>query len=112
MNKQCPYVFFRHTDTGGDFEPRGDGAPGISIKILGNTLDTLNKRGCQTRLLRLDPGTITPEAHAHDYWEEIYMLEGEMTLTDGTDGKKTVGPNWYAARKPSVIHGPVSSETG
>ena len=40
------------------------------------------------------------------------MLEGEMMLTDGTDGKKTVGPNWYAARKPSVIHGPISSKTG
>ncbi|MEC8201511.1 MAG: cupin, partial [Pseudomonadota bacterium] len=79
MNEQRLYVFFQHTNTGGDFEPRSDGAPGISIKILGNTLDTPNKRGCQTRLLRLDPGTITTEAHAHDYWEEIYMLEGEMT---------------------------------
>ena len=93
MNEQRPNVFFRHTHTGGDLEPRSDGALGISIKILGNTLDELNKRRCQTCLLRLDPGTTTPEAHAHDYWEEIYMLEGEMTLTDGTDGKKTVGPN-------------------
>ncbi len=112
MNEQRPNAFFRHTHTGVDFEPRSDGALGISIKILGNTLDTLNKRGCQTRLLRLDPSTTTPEVHAHYYWEEIYMLEGEMTLTGGTDGKKTVGPNWYAARKPGVTHGPVSSETG
>ena len=112
MSEQRPNVFFRHIDTGGNYEPRGDGAPGISIKTLGNTLDTQNKRGCRTRLLRLDPGTTTPEAHAHDYWEEIYMLEGEMTLTDGTDGEKTVGLNWYAARKPGVMHGPVRSETG
>ena len=40
------------------------------------------------------------------------LEEGEMTLTDGTDGEKTVGTNWYAARKPGVIHGPVSSEIG
>ena len=112
MSEQRPNVFFRNMDTGDDFEPRGDGAPGISIKILSNTLNTLNKRGCRTSLPRLDHGTTIPEAHAHDYWEEIYMLEGEMTLTDGTDGKKTVSPNWYAARKPGVIHGPVSSEIG
>lgn len=112
MNEQRPDVFSRHTETRGDFEPRGDGTPRISIKILGNFLDTLNKRGCQIRLLRLDPGTTTPEAYANDYWAEIYMLEGEMTLSDGTDGEKTVGPNWYAARKPGVTHGPVSSETG
>ena len=39
------------------------------------------------------------------------MLEGEMPLPAGPDGEKTVGPNWYAARKPGVIHGTVSSET-
>lgn len=105
-------IFFRQINTEGDFEPRGDGAPGISIKILSNSLDTEKGTGSRTRLLRLDPGTQTPEAHAHPYWEEIYMLEGEMILTDGEDGEKTVGPNWYAARKPGVMHGPVRSETG
>ena len=58
------------------------------------------------------PGTKTPEEQAHPYWEEIYMLEGEMITHEGTDGEKTVGPNCYAARKPGVMHGPVRSETG
>lgn len=112
MPSERPNLFFHQIDAKDGFEPRGDGAPGISIKILSNSLDTEKKTGSRTRLLRLDPGTATPEAHAHPYWEEIYMLEGDMILTDGEDGEKTVGPHWYAARKPGVMHGPVRSETG
>jgi hypothetical protein len=40
------------------------------------------------------------------------MLEGEMITHEGADGEKTLGPSWYAARKPGVMHGPVHSETG
>jgi quercetin dioxygenase-like cupin family protein len=111
MRSERPNLFFHAIDAVGGFEPRGDGAPGISIKVLSSDLDTDRKRGSRTRLLRLDPGTSTPEAHARDYWEEIYMLEGEMTVHE--DGQvKTVGPHTYAARKPGVMHGPVSSKTG
>ena len=112
MRSERPNLFFHAIDSVGGFEPRGDGAPGISIKVLSSNLDTKKKRGSRTRLLRLDPGTSTPEAHAHDYWGEIYMLEGEMIVHDGDDGEKTVGPHFYAARKPGVMHGPVRSDTG
>ena len=112
MTTQLPNLFFHQIDAEGGFEPRGDGAPGISVKILSNSLDTDKKTGSSTRLVRLAPGTKTPEAHAHPYWEEIYMLEDEMITHEGTDGEKTVGPNCYAARKPGVMHGPVRSETG
>ena len=112
MSEQRPNIFFQKIDSEGDFEPRGDGAPGISIKILSNNLDTEKKTGSRTRLVRLDPGTSTPEEHAHPYWEEIYILEGEMITHEGDAGKMTVGPHWYAARKPGTMHGPVHSETG
>ena len=105
-------VFFHAVDMTGGFESRGDGNETIAVKVLSNDLDTDAKRGHRTRLLRLAPGAVTPEAHAHGYWEEIYIIEGEMTLHDGTDGEKTVSAGHYAARKPGVMHGPVRSETG
>jgi hypothetical protein len=40
------------------------------------------------------------------------MLDGKMTLHDGDDGEKTVGPHWYAARNAGIMHGPVRGETG
>ena len=105
-------IFFGAVDRKNGFESRGDGNQGISVKILSNDLDIVAKKGCRTRLLRMAPGSETPEAHAHDYWEEIFILEGEMTVHDGTDGEKLVGVGAYAAREPGVVHGPVSSVIG
>lgn len=112
MSKLRENIFFQAVDMAGGFESRGDGNDGITVKILSGDLDTRAKRGTRTRLLRLAPGAVTPEAHAHDYWEEIFIIEGEMTLVDGTDGEKTVTAGHYAARKPGVMHGPVRSDTG
>ena len=105
-------IFFRSTDMTSGFESRGDGNTGLSVKVLASDLDTTAKRGHRTRILRMDPGSDTPEAHAHDYWEEILILEGEMIVQDGTDGEKIVRPGDYAARKPGVMHGPVRGDTG
>jgi quercetin dioxygenase-like cupin family protein len=105
-------MFFQDVDLETGFENRGDGNSGISVKVLSNDLDTTAKRGRRTRLLRMAPGSDTPESHAHDYWEEIYMLEGEMIVQDGTDGEKRVKTGAYAAREPGVMHGPVRSDTG
>ena len=104
--------FFHAVDLAAGFESRGDGNESITVKVLSNSLDTDAKRGARTRLLRMAPGSETPEAHAHDYWEEIYILEGEMTVQDGADGEKRVTAGHYAAREPGVMHGPVRSETG
>lgn len=105
-------MFFHAIDMTSGFASRGDGNEGIKVKILSDDLDTGSKRGRRTRLLRMEPGSETPEAHAHDYWEEIYIIEGEMTVHDGTDGEKVVKAGDYAARKPGVMHGPVRSEDG
>lgn len=104
--------FFHAVDFATGFESRGDGNEGITVKVLSGGLDTDARRGVRTRLLRMAPGTETPEAHTHDYWEEIYILEGEMIVRDGTDGEKRVAAGHYAAREPGVMHGPVRSETG
>jgi len=82
-------IFFRSTDMTSGFESRGDGNTGLSVKVLASDLDTTAKRGHRTRILRMDPGSDTPEAHTHDYWEEILILEGEMIVQDGADGEKS-----------------------
>ena len=112
MSKLRENIFFNAIDMTSGFESRGDGNTGISVKVLASDLDTTAKRGHRTRILRMAPGSDTPEAHAHDYWEEILILEGEMIVQDGADGEKTVRPGDYAARKPGVMHGPVRSDTG
>jgi quercetin dioxygenase-like cupin family protein len=41
-----------------------------------------------------------------------YILEGEMTVHDGKDGKKVVSFGNYAAQKLGVMHGLVSTKDG
>ena len=112
MTNEPKNQFFHAVNDGVGFEERGEGNLGITIKVLSGDLDTTAKRGKRTRLLRMAPGAVTPEAHAHDYWEEIYILEGEMIVHDGTDGEKVVRVGDYAARKLGVMHDPVSTKDG
>jgi len=58
------------------------------------------------------PGTRTPEAHAHDYWEELYLLEGDMIVADGRSGERVIRAPAYACRQPGFMHGPVRTDGG
>lgn len=67
--------------------------------------------GVATRILRFEPGTdTTPNGvQAHDFWEEVYILEGSMTdLRLG----QTFAAGDYACRPPGMEHGPWVSEDG
>jgi quercetin dioxygenase-like cupin family protein len=101
---------FHGVDTAGGFTTRADN-PAIHEKVLGSTLDTAARTGIRTRLLRLDAGCRTPAAHAHPYWEEIYLIEGDLISIDG-DGERVHTAPSYASREPGVVHGPVRSEGG
>lgn len=83
-------------------------------KILSGSLDYANRRGSRTRLLRFHPGFITSEPFSHEYWEEVFMIEGDMTV--GHDGNGKGGERFegktYAVRPPGVAHGPFMSEGG
>ena len=105
-------IDFTSLDLTSGFTVRDGGVAGIHEKILSDHLDTAAKTGCRTRLLRLDPGVETPEAHDHDYWEELYMIEGEMMVGDGNGGMRPVSSPSYACREPGFMHGPVRTETG
>lgn len=64
-----------------------------------------------TRLVRWAPGLDTSDAGviSHDYAEEVYLLEGE--LTDLTLGQ-TFPAGHYASRAPGMRHGPYRTPAG
>jgi hypothetical protein len=87
---------------------------GIEQKILSGSLDEQNRRGSRTRLLRFQPGVFTTAPFVHEYWEEVYLLNGDLTV--GNDAKGHGGtpfpPDTYACRPPGAYHGPFRSDTG
>ena len=88
--------------------------PGIQEKIIAGGLDEKNKRGNRTRLLRFAPGTYTTEPFVHEYWEEVFLVSGDLIVGNdkqGKGGEKFEGYT-YAVRPPGVIHGPFKSENG
>ena len=92
-----------------------DGYPeGIAQKILAGELDEAAQAGNRTRLLRFDPGVHTTVPFCHDYWEEVYLVSGDLYVGSDEDGigGERFEPNTYACRPPGVDHGPFRSEAG
>lgn len=88
--------------------------PGIEEKIIAGTLDEKAKLGNRTRLLRFAPGVYTTAPFVHEYWEEVFLLSGDLTVGNdagGKGGQKFAGYT-YAVRPPGAVHGPFKSETG
>lgn len=92
------------------FEAYEGRVAGISEKILSDDLDKSARTGKRTRLLRLAPGVQTPAAHAHDYWEEIYVISGSMIEGTQETGEKRVAAPAYACREPGFMHGPIRTD--
>jgi hypothetical protein len=87
---------------------------GIQQKILSGALDEKNKRGSRTRLLHFDPGTYTTTPFVHEYWEEVFLVEGDLTVGNDANGKggEAFKPFTYACRPPGAYHGPFLSKGG
>lgn len=87
---------------------------GIEQKILSGRLDEKEKTGNRTRLLRFLPGAYTTSAFVHDYWEEVYLLSGDLQVGSNEYGKggESFSPHTYACRPPGVYHGPFKSKNG
>ena len=87
---------------------------GIKQKILSGSLDEKNNRGSRTRLLRFDAGTYTTKPFVHDYWEEVFLVSGDLTVGNDDAGKggTPYAPFTYACRPPGAVHGPFKSEQG
>src|SRR2546427_10030704 len=76
----------------------GAGGAGVKEKILSR-----NEEGDVTRLLQFDTGVETSETIVHDFWEEVWILEGELT---DLGKKQTFTAGMYARRPPGTVHGP------
>lgn len=87
---------------------------GIEQKILAGSLDEAGKSGSRTRLLRFKPGIYTTKPFVHDYWEEVYLVSGDLTVGNDDQGLggEAFEPHTYACRPPGAFHGPFKSETG
>ena len=59
---------------------------GIQEKIIAGELDEKNKRGNRTRLMRFAPGTYTTDPFVHDYWEEVFLLSGDLIVGNDRQG--------------------------
>ncbi len=112
VNKE--HLEFHEVDLGSGWEVPPGYPEGIKQKILAGALDEEGKRGTRTRLLRFDPGVWTTEPFVHTYWEEVYLLSGDLTVGNDADGRggEAFAPNTYACRPPGAFHGPFRSEGG
>lgn len=99
-------MFELDMDTGWEQVP---GTSGITSKPLSGDFDEQNRRGFRTRCIRIEPGGETFEPFEHAYWEEVFILEGEMTSK--ADNSTVRGPA-YVIRPPATPHGPLVSRTG
>ena len=77
----------------------GAGGAGVSQKILSRDAAS----GDLTRLLRFEAGVETTEAIVHDFWEEVWILEGELI---DLGKRRTFTGGMYACRPPGMVHGP------
>jgi len=87
---------------------------GIQQKILSGALDESAKRGSRTRLLRFAPGVYTTKPFVHDYWEEVFLVSGDLTVGNDEEGRggTSFRPHTYACRPPGAYHGPFRSDGG
>ena len=113
MTEKLHEEFYKIDMDAGWHTPAGYPA-GIKQKILSGGLDEVQLKGNRTRLLRFDPGVHTTKPFVHTYWEEVFLLSGDLTVgndENGQGGTPFTGYT-YAVRPPGVFHGPFKSETG
>lgn len=86
---------------------------GLEAKILSGNFDEANKRGSRTRLMRFQPGACSTESLVHEFWEEVYVVSGDL-YGIGEEGRaaERFPQHAYTCRPPGIPHGPFKSETG
>ncbi len=105
---------FRAVDMATGWQNPSGYPKGIQQKIIAGELDEKQERGNRTRLLRFEPGSYTTKPFVHDYWEEVFLVSGDLIVgsdENGRGGEKFEGYT-YAVRPPGIPHGPFRSEAG
>ncbi len=78
---------FYKPDPGKGWETPEGYPQGIEQQILAGTLDEKAKRGHRSRHLRFAPGVYTTEPFVHDYWEEVYLVSGDLIVGNDKQGQ-------------------------
>jgi hypothetical protein len=114
MSVNKPHLEFHRLDMQSGWSTPPGYPAGIEQKILAGALDEVGKSGNRTRLLRFRPGVFTTEPFVHEYWEEVYLVDGDLTVGNDADGKggESFPPDTYACRPPGAVHGPFKSNRG
>ena len=105
---------FEPVDLGDGWEVPPGYPDGLQQKILSGALDEDAKTGNRTRLLRFAPGAYTTVPFVHEYWEEVFLVSGDLFVGSDENGRggERFEPHTYACRPPGVYHGPFRSEAG
>lgn len=82
-----------------------EGSPGLSERILAGDKRT----GDHSRMLKFEPGTTTGETLVHDFWEEVWILQGSL---HDLRLDQTFTAGMYACRPPGMSHGPWETKGG
>jgi hypothetical protein len=112
VNKQHDEFYALDLESG--WETPAGYPDGIQQKIISGGLDENAKSGTRTRLLRFAPGVYTTAPFVHEYWEEVYLVSGDLTVGNDENGEggESFAPHTYACRPPGAYHGPFKSEGG
>jgi hypothetical protein len=64
--------------------------------------------------LRFAPGVYTTKPFVHEYWEEVYLVSGDLTVGNDEAGKGGVSFSRTPTPQgsPGAWHGPFKSEKG
>ena len=82
-----------------------EGMEGAVQKILNVNPES----GSISRLLKFSPGAHSTEKFVHDFYEEVYIIEGSVM---DTTLNLTFHKGYYGYRHPGMIHGPYYSPNG
>ena len=86
------------------------GFDGLEVKLLASDLDEARRCGARSRMVRFAAGALTRGALVHGYWEEVYVLCGDMFALDRPEAP-SLAP-MYSVRPPGTPHGPFGSRNG
>ena len=109
-----PHLEFAPVDMKNGWETPAGYPAGIEQKILAGSLDEAQRRGNRTRLLRFAPGVYTTAPFVHDYWEEVFLVDGDLVVGNDAEGQggESFAAGTYACRPPGAAHGPFKSQGG
>jgi len=114
MSKSKPHLELHKLDLQSGWEAPPGFPSGIKQKVLASDFDEARKSRGRSRLVRFDPGVYTVDYLVHEYWEEVFVVSGDLTMGNDRNGNggTSFGPGSYACRPPGTLHGPFKSNGG